>query len=118
MHVGKAAGTATEVSMLSCRIAEDEGMWRNIACDHRACPNQGKFAYGHTTEDDRTCTDRRAILHQGRCYLPILDTFELAIRGNSAWKQVVGETDMRANEDTIFQCYTFKDGDMILDFHA
>ena len=34
MDICEAAGTAADISMLSCRIAEDECMWRNIACHH------------------------------------------------------------------------------------
>ena len=33
-YIREAAGTATDIPMLASRIAEDEGMWRNIACHH------------------------------------------------------------------------------------
>src|SRR6266699_1906154 len=118
MHIRKATSAATDVPMLAGRAAEDECMWGNIACHHRACTDQGKFTYGHTTEDDRTCTNRRAILHQGRCHLPIPGIFELAVRSNGAGKQVVGETDTRAHKNAVFQCHTFIHQGIVLDLDA
>ncbi len=118
MHICKAAGTATDVPMLAGRAAEDEGMWRNIAGHHRPRANESKCPDSDTAKDDRTCTDRRAVLYQGGCYLPIPGIFEFAIRSNGAGKQVVGETDMRAHKNAVFQCHTFIHQGIVLDLDA
>lgn len=34
IHMQEAAGTATDIPMLASGIAEDESVWRGIACHH------------------------------------------------------------------------------------
>src|SRR5258708_12322295 len=104
--------------MLAGRVAKDECMWSNIPCHHRPRADESKCPDSDTAKDDRACTNRRAILHQSRCYLPIPGIFELATRSNSAWKQVVGETDARANKNAVFQCHTFIHQSIVLNLYA
>src|SRR5258708_29316407 len=108
----------TDVPMLTSRIANDEGMWRNIPRHHRARTNKGEFPNGHSAENHRACTDRCAIFDQSRCDLPISGSLEFPIRSNSTWEKVIRKANVRANKDAIFKGHTFKNRDMVLDFYT
>src|SRR2546423_1649198 len=93
-HMRKAMSTATDIPMLASRIAKDECVWRNVSRHDRACTYKSKLPNGHTTENDRTCANRGTVLYESRCNFPVISAFQLAIRGDSAGKKVVGEANM------------------------
>src|SRR6266516_3906313 len=114
----EAMSTTTNIAMLTRRIAKDKCMWRNISRHYRACSYKSKLPNGHTTENDRGGTNRGTVLDQCRCNFPVIGTFQFAFRGNSARKKVVGEANMRTNENAIFKRNAFKNGDVILNLDA
>jgi hypothetical protein len=114
MHMRKAMSTATDIPMLAGRVAKDECVWRNVSRHDRACTYKSKLPNGHTTENDRTCANRGTVLYESRCNFPVIGAFQLAIRGDSAGKKVVGEANMGSHENAVFKGDAFKNGDVIL----
>jgi hypothetical protein len=110
----EAMSTATDIAVLAGRVAKDERVWRNISRHDRACAYKSKLSNGHTAENDGTGANRGTVLYQGRCNFPVIGAFQLAIRGDSAGKKVVGEANMRPHENAVFKCDAFKNGDVIL----
>ena len=111
-HIREAASTATDIAMLSCRIAKDQRIRRYVFGHDRASANQGKLSDGDAADKDRAGANRGTVFYHGRCNLPFIGAFQPAIRRDSTWDEVVGEADMRANEDAIFQGDAFKDNEL------
>jgi hypothetical protein len=95
-------------------IPKDEGMWWYITGDHRSSANEREFTNCHPATDHRSTTDRCAVAHQRLSDIPIISGLEFACWSNGARKQVIGETDVRANKNAIFQRDTREDGRVIL----
>src|SRR5690348_2397782 len=98
MHLDKATCAATDIAMLAGGIAEDQGVRRHVARHNRTRPDKRESADCDAADNDCTSANRSAIFDQRWSDLPVISTFQLPIRGNSAWKHIIGETDVGADE--------------------
>src|SRR5260370_6476992 len=117
-HVLQAPRAAAYVPLHAGRIAEDQGVRRDVTGHDRACAHQGELADGDAADDDRATAKRRAVAHARRRHLPIGSALEPAVQGDGPREPIVGEAHVWPDEDAVVEGDSFKDRDMVLDLDA
>lgn len=97
----QALAAGANIATQPCWVAKNETIVRHIPCHHTASPNHRPPANRDATSNCAIRSNGRAIFHAGLCHQPIISTLQTTIRINGAWLQIIGETDMRADEDAI-----------------
>ena len=90
-------------------VADHQGVIGDVFCDDCTGTDEGVLADGVATDDGAVGAERCAFFYEGGADLVHLADFR-------AWIVDVGKDHRGATEDAVFQCDTFIDGDVVLDF--
>ncbi len=102
----------------SCRIAGDNRVGRDVACDDAAGADDGAFADRDVGENRGAGSDRSALLHERALDLPVARRLKLSGRRRRPRIGIVDEGDAVADEDVVLDRHTFADERVTRDLAA
>src|SRR5262249_19492353 len=113
-EIARAARAGTDPSLRARWIAEDQRMRGHVVGDDSACADQGKAANRDPAANHRATADRRSISDQRGRDFPVRRALQLTIRSDRAREEVVGEADVRADEDAVLDGQPFEERAVVL----
>lgn len=108
--------TGTHEAMQPCGIAVHKPVGGNVARDYAAGAHHCPLTDGYSTTDGRISPDRGAIPNPRLCHGPVIPSLQGAIWINGSREQIVGKTDMGADENPVLYRYAVIYRYIILNF--